>query len=233
METPTDTPDNTHTPTTVDGRDFVRAVRAVDRALWHERAQALAADGIRPREARLLRALASDRATEVLTRLRQLPRGGKALRRLGERGWIAEADDTWSLTDAGRAAADGLNRRAEELTARLHAAASPEELAAASTTLDAVARALGVEDGERGPGRHHHRPLPEGSGARGHRFGARRHGFVGFGPGGFGPGARAFVAAGRDGDGCRDHSPRHRDAESAYERGFGAGFTAGRTTAGA
>ncbi|TGY38407.1 hypothetical protein E5344_03990 [Microbacterium laevaniformans] len=173
METPTDTPDNT--PTTPDPREFVRSVRAVDRALWHDRARALAADGIRPREARLLRALTSEQAAELLTRLRQHPHGGKGLRRLAERGWIAETDGTWSLTDAGRDAADGLRRHAEQFDARLH-------------------------------------------------------GFVPDGPG-FGRGIHHH--AGPDGEGCRDHSPRQRDAEGAYERGFAAGFSAGRSAASA
>ncbi|RKS92749.1 hypothetical protein DEU37_0139 [Microbacterium sp. AG790] len=205
METSTDTPDNTHTPHTPDPLDVVRWARAVDRALWHDRARALAADGIRPREARLLRALASEQAAELLTRLRQHPHGGKGLRRLAERGWIAETDGTWSLTDAGRDAADGLRRQAEQFDARLHEAASAEELAAAGATLDAVARALGAEGD---PGEAHHPRHRGGFGPRGHRFGPHR-----------------------------DRSPRHRGAEGAegaeraYERGFAAGFTEGRTAA--
>lgn len=225
METSTDTPDNA--PTAPDPRDFVRSVRSVDRALWHERAQALAANGIRPREARLLRALTSERAVELLSRLRQHPHGGKGLRRLAERGWITETDGTWSLTDAGRAAAEGLNRHAEELDARLRAAASAEELAAASTTLDAVARALGAEGD---PDEGHHPRHRGGFGPRVRRFGPHRHGF---GPGGHGFGRGIHIDAERDGDGCRDRSPRHRDAEGAYERGFTAGFTEGRTAASA
>ncbi len=225
METPTDTPDST--PTTPDPRDVVRSVRAVDRALWHDRARALAADGIRPREARLLRALASEQAAELLTRLRQHPHGGKGLRRLAERGWIAETDGTWSLTDAGRDAADGLRRHAEQFDARLHEAASAEELAAAGATLDAVARALGAPDDLDDGDHPRHR---RGFGPRGHRFGPHQHGFV---PGGPGFGRGIHHHAGPDGEGCRDHSPRQRAAEGAYERGFAAGFSAGRSAASA
>lgn len=226
METSTDTPDTT--PTAPDHRDFARWVRVVDRALWRERAAALAADDIRPREARLLHALASDRAAEVLTRLRHLPHGGKSLRRLAQRGWIAENDGTWSLTDAGRTAADGLSRHADELGARLREAVAPDDLTAASATLEAVARTLGWQEGDAREGRHpHHRG---GFGPRGHRFGPHRHGF---GPGGrgFGPGFRGDAERGADGH--HDRSPRHRDAESASERGFAAGFTEGRTAASA
>ncbi|MBF4562384.1 hypothetical protein ITJ43_09540 [Microbacterium sp. VKM Ac-2870] len=224
MENPTDTTDTHHIP---DAHSFARWVRAVDRLLWQERAAALTADDISPRDARLLHVLASDHASTLLA---HLSHRGKRLRRLAERGWVAEADGTWSLTDAGRAAADRLAQRANELGSRPSEAVSTDELAAASRTLEAVARALGWREGESREGRHPHHP--GGFGPRGHRFGHGRHGF---GPGAHGFGPRERVHGGRDrhGDDVADRDSRHGDAESAYERGFAAGFSEGRTAASA
>lgn len=223
MENLTDTPDTPDTPDTTptvpDHRAFARAVRRVGRALWQERAAAFTADDIGPREARLLHVLASDRAAELRE---HLPHGGKRLRRLAERGWVTETDGAWTLTEAGRAAAQRLTHRAEAIGTRLDDAVSAEQLASATTTLEAIARALGAEEGDsrEGSPRHGH----GGFGPHDHRFGPRRHGF--------GPGAR--VRGGdRHGEGCRDHAPRQHDAESAYERGFAVGFREGRTSAGA
>lgn len=223
MENPTDTTDTHHTP---DAHSFARWVRAVDRLLWQERAAALTADDIGPRDARVLHVLTSDHASKLLA---HLSHGGKRLRRLAERGWVAEANGTWSLTDAGRAAADRLAQRTEELTARLSEAVSSDELAAASTTLEAVARTLGWREGESREGHAHH---PGGFGPRAHRFGHGRHGF---GPGehGFGPRERLRGGVARHGDGFVDRDARRADAESAYERGFAAGFAEGRTAASA
>jgi len=223
MENPTDTPHTDNPDTDASGKDnrpdvrsFTRWVRVVDRLLWQERAAALTTEDVSPRDVRLLHVLASDRASELLT---HLPHGGKRLRRLVERGWVAEANGTWSLTDAGRAAADRLSRRTDEFGSRLIDAVPAEELAAASSTLEAVARALGWHEDESPEGRHpHHRG---GFGPRGHRFGPHRHGF--------GPGERFRGGMDRRGEGCVDHGSRHGDAESAYERGFAAGFSEGRT----
>lgn len=217
MENPTDTTATHHIP---DAHSFARWVRAADRLLWQEHAAALTADDISPRDARLLHVLASDHASTLLA---HLSHGGKRLRRLAERGWVAEADGTWSLTDAGRAAADRLGQRANELGSRLSEAVSTDDLAAASTTLEAVARALGWREGESREGRHPHHP--GGFDPRGHRFGHGRHGF--------GPGERVRGGGGRAGDRCADRDSRHGDAENAYERGFAAGFSEGRTAASA
>lgn len=221
MENLTDTPETT--PAVPDQRAFTREVRRVARALSQERAAAFTADDIGPREVRLLHLLASDRAADLPE---HLPHGGKRLRRLAERGWATETDGTWTLTEAGRAAAQRLTQhlthRREEIGTRLAEAVSADELASATTTLEAVARALDAPDGDGPEGHPRHRR---------HGFGPGTHGF---GPGahGFGPGAHGRGRA-HHGEGCRDHAPRQRDAESAYERGFAAGFSEGRTAAGA
>lgn len=217
MNTENTSPQNTTRP-------FGYWLRAADHLLARELETAFQAEGITRREGRLLRLLAGDVVSPELSERLQR-HGGKKLRGLVERGWVAETDGTWTLTDEGRAVAARLDASVDGVCARVSSAVSDEDLATTLASLEAIARELGWNPDERmprGAGRHGFGPGRRGFGP-GHGFGP------GFGPGhGFGPGAHAFGPRhghgfGRDADGGHGHG-----GERAYERGFDAGFARGR-----
>lgn len=195
-------------------RPFGYWLRAADHLLARELETAFQAEGITRREGRLLRLLAGDVVSPELSERLQR-HGGKKLRGLVERGWVAETDGTWTPTDEGRAVAARLDASVDGVRARVSSAVSDEDLATTLASLEAIARELGWNPDER---------MPRGAGR--HGFGPGRRGF---GPGhGFGPGAHAFGPRhghgfGRDADGGHGHG-----GERAYERGFDAGFARGR-----
>lgn len=163
---------------------------------------------------------------------------GKRMRRLEDRGWIAQnGSGDWMLTDAGREMKERLAEAVSGIRERVSGAVSPEDYATTIASLQAMARELGGDqehdlDPGLGFGRF-------GRGRRGHRFGPGfRPGFGrGFHPG-FGPAFETDEHASRCDDG-RDHGHRghgsrhgeHRHGERAYERGFDAGFARGRESA--
>jgi hypothetical protein len=122
---------------------------------------------------------------------------------------------------------------ADDVTATLSDAVSPEDYETTRASLEAMARRLGWdEDATRGFG-------DRGFGPFGRKGFGPRHGFGprgGFGPGfgGFGPGApwgghgHAGHGHGEHGHGGHGHHGRGKGRERAYERGFEAGFSAGR-----
>lgn len=221
-------------------------LRAVDGLLTSAFAEAFAEEHIDRRDWMLLNALSGD--VEPPAFAAKLARRGKRLRSLAERGWIAEQDGEWALTDEGRAAKERLSALVEDIRDRVAGAVSPEEYATTMTSLEVIAREFGWDESD--------------AGRRGSRHGFGRFGRGrGFGPGhgfghgdGFGPGHGAGHSResghGRPGfhgrpdfgpaDGPREHChPHHRrhhgegerhGAERAYERGFDAGFARGRGT---
>lgn len=167
----------------------------------------------------VLNLLSGDMGDAALARLSRIEskRGGKLLRRLEDAGLIARADDSWTLTDAGRAQRDAMKDRVEAIRARVLSAVSEEEYDALVGSLQKIAREFGWD----GSGR-----MPRGRG-----FGPRGFGRRGFGPGfrpGFGPGFGGFGRGGGFGPGGldprSDDRPRPFDGERGNaHRGFGPG----------
>ena len=217
-------------------------LRAVNAMIDREFATALATENVDRRDWMLLNAVSGDVEVPAWLAARAHGRGGKRLRALTERGWIEQRDDSWTLTDEGRAAHARLADTVGRIRERVSAAVSPEDFATMSASLEAIARDLGWDETQRKP-----------------RLG--RHGRPGFGPGrgfgpAFGPGSgpafgRGFGRRGEHGgapehcgrhqhgrhehgmhgqDARRGHRGEHR-AERAFERGFDAGFRAAKERA--
>ncbi|MBN9177480.1 MAG: hypothetical protein J0I43_08970 [Microbacterium sp.] len=236
-----------NSPDTTPARPFGYWLRAADRLLAREFASAFEQDGASRRDWRLLSLLAGDASSPAL-RARLEHRGGKKLRGLIERGWVAETDGAWTLTDEGRAAHARLAEAAGDIRARVSGAVSPEDFATTLASLEAIAIELGWNPDERMPrGPRGRRGF--GPGRRGPAFGpAFGPGLrPGFGPGhhrGFGPDQSADGGCGGDHHGHAGHAGHRghrgghhghhghagRAAETAYERGFDAGFQRGATT---
>ena len=226
-------------------------LRTVDALITREFAAAFDGADIDRRDWMLLNALSGDTALPAFAE--RFIRKGKRLRGLAERGWVVEnGDGTWSLTDEGRAAKEQLGTIVDGIRSRVAAAVSPEDYATTMASLEAIARELGWEEGQRMPRRGFGRGF--GPGFRG-----------GFGPGfrggpGFRPGFGAGHGSEEDGEGYGRHGaachPHHgrgshqhgshehgshehghhgrgersgRSAQRAYERGFDAGFSRGRS----
>ncbi|MFG6503808.1 MarR family winged helix-turn-helix transcriptional regulator [Microbacterium sp. P05] len=231
-------------------------LRTVDHLITLEFARTLAAEGIDRREWMLLNVI--DGSVDAPWLLERLARKSGRVRRLIERGWIAESDGTFSLTEEGTAAKERLGGIVDGVRARVSDAVSPEDYATTLASLQKMAEALGYDEesfGGRGPGRGfgRHRGFGPGSGGGfGPGFGGHR-GF-GFGPGaderrgfrgGFGPGFGGGFGRHEGGFGPHDgpcapheqhehgrgHGRGHRHGERAYERGFTAGFERGRAAA--
>ncbi|MBD3757960.1 MAG: hypothetical protein IE924_07750 [Microbacterium sp.] len=172
--------------------------------------------------------------------------GGKKLRPLIERGWVAEDGDGWTLTDEGRAAKERLGEIVAGIRARVAATVSDEDFATTLATLEAIATELGWDPDE-------WMPLGRGfgRGRRGFRpeFGRGfRAGHEVFGPH-FGEGYGHEADRECDHGGPRHdgpHGQRHHGevhghyrghgdhaAQHAYERGFDAGFSRGAEAHGA
>jgi hypothetical protein len=172
-------------------------LRTVDALITREFAAAFDGANIDRRDWMLLNALSGD--TELPAFAERFIRKGKRLRGLAERGWVEEAGDgTWSLTDQGRAAKEQLGSIVDGIRSRVAGAVPPEDYATTMASLEAIARELGWEEGQRMPRR--------GFGpGRGFAPGA------GFGPGfrgGFGPGFRGspgFAQGFRPGFGPEQH----------------------------
>jgi len=213
-------------------------LRAVDGLITREFAAAFAGAGVDRRDWMLLNALSGD--VELPAFAERFARKGKRLRGLADRGWAEEqGDGTWALTDEGRAARDRLGELVDGIRSRVAGAVSPQDYATTMASLEAIARELGWEEGQRMPRGRFGRGRGSGPGFRpgfGPGFGA------GFGPG-FGPGAHHWHSHHERGSHHEHGSHRHggqgghrghsdgsgRSAQRAYERGFDAGFARGRS----
>jgi hypothetical protein len=210
-------------------------LRTVDGLITREFAAAFDGADIDRRDWMLLNALSGD--VELPAFAERFVRKGKRLRNLAERGWVEEnGDGTWSLTGEGRATQVELGEIVDDIRSRVAGAVSPEDYATTMASLEAIARELGWEEGQR---------MPRRGFGRGRDFGPGfRPGFgPGFGPAfgpGFGPhcrphgshehGAHHHGAHHHGGHGGRGHGERSgRTAQRAYERGFDAGYSRGRT----
>ncbi|KAA9144904.1 hypothetical protein F6B41_29095 [Microbacterium lushaniae] len=235
-----DTPDTS--PDSPADRPLGFWLRAVDHLLDGAFADALADDDLSRRDWMLLNAVDGRRTAPWLAQ--RLARRGGRVRRLADRGWIEETDDGWALTDSGRAARERLDAVVDGIRERVSAAVPPEDFATTMASLEAIARELGWDETRPVP------PADRGFGRRG-GFGPGGHLGRGFGPGGwpghgFGPGERSGRGFGPGGhfgrghgfgphrhDGRMDHPcAEHRftgdhDADTAFERGFTAGFAQG------
>ena len=229
-------------------------LRTVDGLITREFAAAFAGADIDRRDWMLLNALSGD--VETPSFAERFVRKGKRLRHLAERGWVEEqGDGTWSLTDEGRAARERLGEIVDGIRSRVADAVSPEDYATTMASLEAIARELGWEEGQRMPRRGFGAGFRPGFGP-GFRggFAPGFRGGPGFGPAfrpGFGPGhdeahegpngaqhCHPHHEHGSHGHGAHHHghhgSHGHgersgRSAQRAYERGFDAGFSRGRT----
>ncbi|MGP3533701.1 MarR family winged helix-turn-helix transcriptional regulator [Microbacterium sp. RD1] len=209
-------------------------LRAVDALIDRAFAEALAAEDVSRRDWMLLTVIAGDiDAPWLAARLAQ--RRGR-VRRLIDRGWVAESSDGLSLTDEGRAAQERLGSIVETVRARVSGAVSPEDFATTLASLEAIARELGWDENsplDRGRGKH--RRFGFGPGPRGFGFGPASRGFGRHGhgfDGGFGPHAgfgRGFAPHAGFGPGAwPGGAARDASDDTAFERGFTAGFAQGR-----
>jgi hypothetical protein len=198
-------------------------LRTVDGLITREFSAAFDGADIDRRDWMLLNALSGD--VELPAFAERFVRKGKRLRDLAERGWVEEnGDGTWSLTDEGRAAQAELGEIVDGIRSRVAGAVSPEDYATTMASLEAIARELGWEEGQQMPRRGFGRGRDIGPGFR-PRFGP------GFGPA-FGSHHHGGHGHGGHGHGGRGHGERSgRSAQRAYERGFDAGFSRGRTAA--
>ena len=182
-----------------DSRPLGYWLRTVDGLITREFAAAFEGADIDRRDWMLLNARSGD--VELPAFAQRFVRKGKRLRGLAERGWIEEnGDGTWSLTDEGRAAREQLGEIVDGIRSRVSGAVSPEDYATTMASLEAIARELGWEEGQR---------MPRRGFGRGREFGP---GFrPGFGPGfrgGFAPGFRGgpgFAPGFRPGFGAEQH----------------------------
>jgi hypothetical protein len=215
------TPSDEGTPGTApegvpsDRRPLGYWLRAVDGLITREFAAAFDGADIDRRDWMLLNALSGGAPLPALAE--RFVRKGKRLRNLAERGWVEEnGDGTWTLTEEGRAARTQLGETVDGIRSRVAGAVSPEDYATTTASLDAIARELGWEEGQR---------MPRGFG-RGRGFGA---GFrPDFGPGfrgGFAPGFRGGPGFGpgfRHGFGPERHEAHgHGFGHEAHGHGFG------------
>ena len=178
-----------------DRRPLGSWLRIVDGLITREFAAAFAGADIDRRDWMLLNALSGD--VEMPSFAERFARKGKRLRNLEDRGWVEEkGDGTWALTDEGRAAKEQLGAVVDGIRSRVAGAVSPEDYATTMASLEAIARELGWEEGQRTPRRGFGRDFGAGfrpgfgPGFRG-GFGPGFRGGPGFGPGfrpGFGPG---------------------------------------------
>ena len=179
-------------------------LRAVNAMIDREFATALASENVDRRDWMLLNAVSGDVEVPAWLAARAHGRGGKRLRALTERGWIEQRDDSWTLTDEGRAAHARLADTVGRIRERVSAAVSPEDFATMSASLEAIARDLGWDETQRMP-----------------RLG--RHGRPGFGPGrGFGPGFRPGFGSDSAPAFGSDSGPAFGPGSGpAFGRGFG------------
>ena len=209
-------------------------LRTVDALITREFAAAFDGADIDRRDWMLLNALSG--GAPLPSFAERFVRKGKRLRNLADRGWVEEnGDGTWSLTDEGRAAQAELGEIVDGIRSRVADAVSPEDYATTMASLEAIARELGWEEGQRMPRRGFGRGRDFGPGFRpgfGPAFGPHCHPHGSHDHGAHHHSARHHGAHHHSGHGGRGHGERSgRSAQRAYERGFDAGFSRGRTAA--
>ena len=147
-------------------------LRVIDRRLDDEMRDLFEAEGLTRRDWRRLNLIGGAVAGERMTERLAAPR--EKVEPLVERGWVEGEPGAWRLTEAGVAARDALHERVSSLRARVAGAVSPEEFATTVASLEAMARTLGWNEGERMPRgprrgiRHHRGEHPHGDHPRRH-----------------------------------------------------------------
>ena len=194
--------DNTPEAPETRSRSLAFWMRAAGAALATEMNRTLAAEGLDRRDWAVLDVLAGERDIPGLAE--RVQRGGKRVRSLAARGWAAERDGAWTITEEGRRERDRIHGLVTGVRNRVRGAVSDDDYATTVASLEAIARELGWD--ESGPRRFG----PRGHRGFGHRFGHDHR-----------------VGHGR-GPRCGEQ-PHH--GEHAFERGFTAGFAAGRDAA--
>lgn len=125
-------------------RPFGFWLKAVDRLMAAEFASAFESEGITRREWRLLNIVDGTVPTGHTKNDRPLP--AHKLARLIELGWVTDADDTWTLTDEGRAAKERLGGIVDSIRAKVTDVVPTEDLATTMATLEQLARAFGWDE---------------------------------------------------------------------------------------
>lgn len=149
-------------------RPFGYWLRVIDRRIDEAMRELFAAEGITRRDWRRLNLVAGTVSDPRMSE--KLAARPERVQPLVERGWVEGEPGSWRLTEAGEAARASLHERVSSLRARVAGAVSPEDFATTIASLEAIARELGWNEGERMPRRH------------GRGFGRRHHG-EGFGHG--------------------------------------------------
>lgn len=194
-----------NTPTPHDPRSLAHRLTSVGHALHHRLFAQLRDGDLHPKTVMVLSVI--DGRLDAPWISDRIARGGKRLSALADRGWIAPADDGWTLTEEGRQILDRVDADRQTLLAGVPA----EEIERLTAALDAISAALGLEEDSDEGG-------PRGRGPRGFGFGPGP-----FGPGsgrGFGPGMRAGFGGPRFGGGEGDR--RNHEGGNAHH-GFGPG----------
>lgn len=159
-------------------------LKAVDRLVSRELAAVFDDLGVTRREWRLLNLIAGDVRDDRLTA--KLAARPHVVASLVDRGWVADGDGEWRVTDDGRAALASLGERVSGIRSRIAGAVPAEDYATTLATLEAIARELGWDEqadrtwraerrhGHRGHGAHGRRHRIHGAEHR--RFGGGRSG---------------------------------------------------------
>ncbi|MDQ0643151.1 MarR family winged helix-turn-helix transcriptional regulator [Microbacterium murale] len=194
-------------------RPFGFWLKAVDRLMAVEFANAFESEGITRREWRLLNVIDGTMPAGRPKSDRPLP--AHKLTRLIELGWVTDAEGTWTLTDEGRTAKERLGSIVDGIRAKVTDAVPADDLATTTVTLEQLARAFGWDE---------ETPLPRGRGRRGFGpfgfGGPREFGPDGFGPDGFGPDGFGPHGFGPHGFGPRRFGPHGFDTHGFRQRHF-------------
>lgn len=180
--------------------------RAAGSALAAELDRALAPEGLDRRNWAVLNVVAGTLDAPALAE--RVQQGGKRVRALAARGWVEEADGQWRISDRGRTERERLQTLVDGVHSRVSDAVPEADLATTLATLRTIARELGWDES-----------APRRFGLRGH------HGF------GAGPRGRCGSHRGGAAHHEKDGEHPHHRGERAFERGFTAGFRAGRDAA--
>ncbi|WP_449281934.1 hypothetical protein [Leucobacter sp.] len=176
-----------------DGRPLGYWLRTVDRLLAERFAEAFEREGLTRGDWRRMNRVDGtvpgerfggrgacrdgDRLGDRPGRADREARRAEKLRRLAERGWIAEDGGGWGLTDSGREAKERLGAEVRGIRATVADAVTPEDYATTVRSLERIAVALGWDPEQplrpgRGPGWGHRHPRWRSAG------GPRRRGFA-------------------------------------------------------
>lgn len=166
-EPPLNIPENTETPIPAE-RPIGYWLRVVDRKLDDAMRDLFADEGITRRDWRRLNLIAG--TVDDARLRRKITAHPERLAPLVARGWVTDEPGAPRLTEEGEVSYAALRERVAELRSRVAGAVAPDDYRTTLATLEAVARELGWQEGERMPRRRHH-----GDARRGHSHGRAAH----------------------------------------------------------